>query len=186
MPRPVVLGNGEILVCEDGALNIRDFYFPYVGLYNHLSGHKIRMGVWCDGRFSWLDSGEWVISIDYQADTLVTECTAVHPSMNLSLGVNDCVSHRENIFLRRVLIRNLSEFPREVRVFFSHNFHIAETDIGDTAFYNPFLQAVIHYKRDNWFLATGTSRYNGIYQYACGVKGFGGQRARGATAKTAS
>jgi GH15 family glucan-1,4-alpha-glucosidase len=37
MPRPVVLGNGEILVCEDGALNIRDFYFPYVGLYNHLS-----------------------------------------------------------------------------------------------------------------------------------------------------
>lgn len=174
MPRPVVLGNGEILVCEDGALNIRDFYFPYVGLYNHLSGHKIRMGVWCDGRFSWLESGEWAITINYMANTLVTECTAVHPGMNLSLSINDCVSHRENIFLRRVLIRNLSDFPREVRVFFSHNFHIAETDIGDTAFYNPFLRAVIHYKRDNWFLATGTSRYNGIYQYACGVKGFGG------------
>jgi len=174
MPRPVVLGNGEILVCEDHALNIRDFYFPYVGLYNHLSGHKIRMGVWSDGRFSWLDSGEWTISLDYQSDTLVTECTAVHSGMNLSLLVNDCVSHRANIFLRRVRLRNLSDYPREVRVFLSHNFHLAETDIGDTAFYNPYLRAVIHYKRDIWFLATGTSRYNGIYQYACGVKGFGG------------
>lgn len=174
MPRPVVLGNGEILVCEDHALNIRDFYFPYVGLFNHLSGHKIRMGVWSDGRFSWLDSGEWTITVDYQEDTLVTECTAVHSGMNLSLAVDDCVSHRENLFLRRVRLRNLSDYPREVRVFFSHNFHLAETDIGDTAFYNPYLRAVIHYKRDIWFLATGTSRYNGIYQYACGVKGFGG------------
>lgn len=174
MPRPVVLGNGEILVCEDHALNIRDFYFPYVGLFNHLSGHKIRMGVWSEGKFSWLDDGEWAITIDYQADTLVTECTAVHSGLNLSLAINDCVSHRENLFLRRVRLRNLSDYPREVRVFFSHNFHLAETDIGDTAFYNPYLQAVIHYKRDIWFLATGTSRYNGIYQYACGVKGFGG------------
>lgn len=174
MPRPIVLGNGEILVCEDSSLNIRDFYFPYVGLLNHLSGHKIRMGVWSDGRFSWLDSGEWNLTLSYDDDTLVTHCTAVHSGLSLSLLINDCVSHRENIFLRRIRVRNLSEFAREVRIFFSHNFHIAETDIGDTAFYNPFLRAVIHYKRDNWFLATGTSRFNGIYQYACGVKGFGG------------
>ncbi|MGQ9489030.1 MAG: glycoside hydrolase family 15 protein [Armatimonadota bacterium] len=174
MPRPVVLGNGEILVCEDYALNIRDFYFPYVGLYNHLSGHKIRMGVWSNGRFSWLDSGEWAITLDYLPGTLVTQCAAVHSGMSLSLSVNDCVSYRANIFLRRICLRNLADFPREVRVFLSHNFHLAETDIGDTAFYNPYLRAVIHYKRDTWFLATGTSRYNGIYQYACGVKGFGG------------
>lgn len=174
MPRPIVLGNGELLVAQDNALNIRDLYFPYVGLFNHLSGHKIRMGVWSEGRFSWLDNGEWVLTLRYQPDTLVTDCTAVHPGMGISLRVNDCVSHRDNIFLRRVTIRNFGDFAREVRVFFSHNFHIAETDIGDTALYNPFLHAVIHYKRDHWFLMSGTTRYSSIYQYACGVKGFGG------------
>jgi GH15 family glucan-1,4-alpha-glucosidase len=174
MPRPVVLGNGQILVCLDRALNIRDFYYPHVGLLNHLSGHKIRMGVWADGRFSWLDSGEWSIVLDYELDTLVSRCAAVNSAMGISLQVGDCVSHRENLFLRRVRVRNLSDYTREVRVFFSHDFHIAETDIGDTAFYNPFLHAVVHYKRDYWFLASGTTAHSRIYQYACGVKGFGG------------
>jgi GH15 family glucan-1,4-alpha-glucosidase len=132
------------------------------------------MGVWADGRFSWLDSGEWNIVLDYEPDTLVSHCTAVNPALGISLQVSDCVSHQENLFLRRVRVRNLNEYSREVRVFFSHDFHIAETDIGDTAFYNPFLHAVIHYKREYWFLASGTTANEGIYQYACGVKRFGG------------
>lgn len=55
MPRDLVLGNGTLLVCLDRNLFIRDLYWPYVGLYNHLSGHAIRFGVYADKVFGWVD-----------------------------------------------------------------------------------------------------------------------------------
>ncbi len=50
MVRPLVLGNGQLLVNFDGALNMRDLYFPYVGQLNHIGGHYCSFGVWVDGQ----------------------------------------------------------------------------------------------------------------------------------------
>ncbi len=73
MPRDLVLGNGSLLVCLDRNLFVRDLYWPYVGLYNHLSGNAIRFGVWVDGRFSWIDD-HWDRSLGYRPYSLVTDC----------------------------------------------------------------------------------------------------------------
>jgi GH15 family glucan-1,4-alpha-glucosidase len=51
MPRALVLGNGETLVCLDEFGFVRDFYFPYVGLENHVSGNRHRIGIMVDGVF---------------------------------------------------------------------------------------------------------------------------------------
>jgi GH15 family glucan-1,4-alpha-glucosidase len=174
MPRPLVLGNGNILVALDNDLSIRDFTFPYVGLLNHLSGHRIRIGVWCDGRFAWMADPSWHKDLRYEVDTLVTSVRCENRDMAIELLHSDCVLHRDNILLRKFEVRNLSAHVRDVRVFLCHDFHLAETDIGDTAFYNPYVDAIIHYKRDNYFLISGTTPDAGIYQYTTGIKGFKG------------
>ncbi len=174
MPRPLVMGNGNLLITMDRDLSIRDFYWPYVGMLNHLSGHLARIGVWVDGQFFWLSDPAWAKSTEYVENTLVSIATASHAGLKLSLTINDCVLHREDILLRRIRVSNELDRQRECRVFFTHNFHIAETDIGDTAFYNPYQDAIIHYKRDNYFLLGAMSAQGGLLEYATGIKGFGG------------
>ena len=66
MARSLTLGNGSMLVCLDRFGFVRDFYFPYVGLENHVSGNKHRIGIMVNGNFSWLDDGSWKISIGYR------------------------------------------------------------------------------------------------------------------------
>jgi GH15 family glucan-1,4-alpha-glucosidase len=174
MPRPLVVGNGNLLVALDRDLSIRDFTFPCVGLLNHLSGNRIRLGVWIDGQFAWLADPAWQKRLAYETNTLATRVSCFHPGLNLELQVADCVSHRENILLRRFTFLHRADHSREARLFISHDFHIAETDIGDTAMYHPFADAIIHYKRDNYFLISGGPEQGGLFQYTTGIKGFRG------------
>src|SRR5206468_12885333 len=64
--------------------------------------------------------------------------------------------------------------PSEVRLFFTHDLRIMESDIGDTAFYHPELDGIVHYKGPNYFLFGGRAERQGLYQYACGIKAFAG------------
>jgi len=57
LPREIVLGNGNVLINFDRDLNLRDLYYPFVGMENHLAGHKNATGVWSGGKFSWAGSG---------------------------------------------------------------------------------------------------------------------------------
>jgi hypothetical protein len=90
MPRDLVLGNGSLLVCMDSRLSIRDLYWPYVGLYNHVSGRAIRFGVWVDGQFAWIDD-RWERDLRYRLDCLVTECRLLNERLHLELTVSDAV-----------------------------------------------------------------------------------------------
>jgi GH15 family glucan-1,4-alpha-glucosidase len=177
MPRPLVIGNGNLLVAMDSNLSIRDFTFPRVGLLNHLSGHYVRIGLWVAGQFVWLDSPGWQKHLRYETDTLATRAECHHEGIGVTLALSDCVLHRDNILLRRFELTNHRDEPREMRLFLAHDFYISETDIGDTAFYNPYLDGVIHYKRDVYFLISGRAGVDGaegLFQWTMGVKGFGG------------
>ena len=180
MPRPLVLGNGELLVNLDSQLSIRDIYYPYVGWANHVGGYRCRVGVWTAEGFAWLEDGGWERRIGYETDTLVTRCTATHAKLGLRLYVSHAVLHDANVLLQRFRIENQQDEAREVRLFFSHDLRIDESDIGDTAFYDPYADALIHYKRDRYFLFGGrigagsAEDARGIFQYACGEKGFRG------------
>ena len=70
MPRELCVGNGNLQVNIDNDLNIRDMYFPFVGMENHVSGHFCRFGVWVDGRFLWVDDS-WNKRFNYKEDSLV-------------------------------------------------------------------------------------------------------------------
>jgi GH15 family glucan-1,4-alpha-glucosidase len=181
MARELALGNGEFLVNLDSGLNIRDLYYPLVGLYNHVGGYRCRVGVWTsDAGFAWLDNGDWDRKLSYRPGTLVSDCQAHHSGLKVSLRIEHCVPPGRPLFLQRLVVKNLADDNREIRIFFAADLRIAESDIGDTAFYNPYLQALVHYKRDFYFLISGYAgedpdlAAHGIEQYACGIKEFGG------------
>ena len=172
MPRPVVLGNGKILINYDENYSIKDLFYPQVGLYNHLNGKLLRVGIWADGHFSWLDEPEWKKSFDYLSDTLVSKCILSNRSLGLRIEFLDCVDPYDPVFVRKIKLINTSQIEREVHLFFSHDLCIAESEIGDTAFYFPHLDAMVHYKGPHTFAFGGKSGQNGIDQYATGIKAF--------------
>jgi oligosaccharide amylase len=173
MPRPLVIGNGRIMVTFDEKLEMRDFFYPHVGQWNHLQGNRNRLGLWVDGRFSWTADEGWERHLGYQEDALVTEVEATHPGLNVKLLINDAVHRRLNIYLKKVRVQNLADKEREIRVFFGQDFSIDETDVGDTALYEPFYRVICHYKRNRYFLVNGFSQRGRFDQFATGIKKFG-------------
>jgi GH15 family glucan-1,4-alpha-glucosidase len=170
MPRDLPLSNGTLLVAFDLEYRIRDVYFPHVGMENHADGHPFRVGVWVDGRFSWLGA-EWRPALRYADPTMASEVTAASDALGVSLHFTDVVDFYENVLVRRVRVTNRKGTAREIRVFFHHDFHLKENDVGDTALYSPDAQALLHYKDDRYFLincAVGADV--GVRTYACGQK----------------
>ncbi|MEK3725747.1 glycoside hydrolase family 15 protein [Paenibacillus sp. FSL H8-0034] len=172
MPRQLVIGNGKFLINLDNHTYMRDLYYPYVGQLNHVGGYQCRVGIWVDGDFAWLSDPEWDFKLSYVEESLITEVTATHPRLGITLLINDGVHQREDIYLKRINIHNNRDTVREVRVFFNQDLVINETEVGDTAAYYPANNTVFHYKKDKYFMFSGTTGPDGIYQYTTGVKRF--------------
>jgi len=171
MARDIPIGNGSLLVNFDGQYHIRDIYFPHVGDENHTDGHPFRLGVWVDGGFSWVHDG-WNITREYEEETLATHVLLENQDLGLSILCRDAVDFHENVLVRRFELRNARDSERQVRLFFHNDFHISETEVGDTAYFDPATRALIHYKGPRWFLvnACRQSGEAGLDQYAVGRK----------------
>jgi glucoamylase len=157
MPRSLVLGNGNMLATLDSHLQLRDFYYPYVGMEDHTAfGNVHRVGFYASGKFAWISDGSWQISIDYDTDTLVGKATAKNEHLQLSVLFEDFVYTTHNIFFRKLTIENLSAAEQEVKVFFHHNFYIYGDKQKDTAQYEPELNAMLHYRGRRYFLVGGS------------------------------
>jgi GH15 family glucan-1,4-alpha-glucosidase len=175
MPRDIPVGNDHLLITFDQDYCLRDIYYPFIGKENHTDGHRFRFGIWVDNRFSWVDSKDWLINLEYADESLLTHVTAINEALGVHLHCNDCVDYKENIYIKTILLRNLSEKERQFRLFFYHDYHILESPAGDTAYYDPDEKAIIHYKGERYFLMSGTrNNVHGIDQYATGIKEFHG------------
>ncbi|MBA3715366.1 MAG: glycoside hydrolase family 15 protein [Pyrinomonadaceae bacterium] len=174
MPRDIPVGNGSLLVTFDEQYRIRDIYFPYVGKENHSEGHPFRFGVWVDGAFSWIDDARWTRELRYLPETLVTDVRLTNDALGLEIVCHDAVDFHENIFLRQLLVRDLSGTAREVRLFFHHDFYISESEVGNTAYFDPDARALVHYKGRRYFLIS-TDAAEGVETFATGRKAFHGQ-----------
>ncbi|WP_139489908.1 glycoside hydrolase family 15 protein [Brevibacillus dissolubilis] len=172
MPRPLVIGNGKLLINFDDKLHMRDLYYPYVGQLNHVGGHYSKIGVWVQGQFSWLDEDGWQRSLTYMDESLVTDVRAIHNRLGLTLSIADGVHQRDPICIKRVTVKNDRHEAREVRLFFNHDLSLSETEVGDTAVYDPLLHTVYHYKRNTYIMVNGMTPEGGIHQYSVGVKRF--------------
>jgi len=155
MTRNLVVGNGNLLINFDTDYNIRDIYYPYVGMENHTGGCVSRTGIWVDGKFAWIDNPEWQKEMTYDSESLVTHVTATNPALGLTLIFSDLVDFHRDIFFRRVDITNHRDQPRDVRLFFHYELRILGREIGDTIYYHPGLRALVMYKERRYFLVGG-------------------------------
>jgi glucoamylase len=167
--RDIPVGNGSLLVTFDDKYQIRDLYYPHVGQENHSDGFPFRFGVWVDGVFSWIYEDEWERSLKYLRDTLVTDVRLINRQLEIEIECNDFVVGRENVYFRKIAIRNLRDTERDLRVFLHHDFRIYENKIGDTAYYDPDTLALIHYKRHRYFLINTLPHFDEV---ATGRKAF--------------
>lgn len=176
MARSLVLGNGNVLVCYDEWGQVRDFYFPRVGLENHVGEQLMhRIGVHADGAMHWLSSGEFAVSVEYEPGTMVGKVTAKHAGLNLELRFSDIVYNEHDIFVRHIEVHNTATHDRNVRIFFNQQFHISESRHGDTAYYSPELHAIVHYKGRRVFLISARSNEAYFDDYSVGLLGIEGK-----------
>ncbi|HLP98640.1 MAG TPA: glycoside hydrolase family 15 protein [Sideroxyarcus sp.] len=171
MPRDLPIGNGTLLAAFDFDYQLRDFYYPRIGKENHALGFPWRFGVWLDGDFFWLDRQGWTLSLNYVADTLVTDVTATHAQLPLRLAFSDTVDYEKNIMIRRVVVQNLSARPLSPRLFFHADLNVLENEIGDTVFFDPKNASLIHYKGPRYFLMScATADTFGVRHFTTGTK----------------
>lgn len=176
MPRALTLGNGQMLVCLDKYGFVRDFYYPYVGLENHVAGNKHRIGISVNGVFSWLDDGSWDISIGYKPETMVGYLVCKSSKLNVTVVMEDSVYNEKDVFLRQVDIYNHGNEHADIKIFFHQVFHISESKKRNTAFYDPTHNSVVHYKGRRVFIVNGqTEDGSRIDDYTVGAYQFEGK-----------
>lgn len=179
MARAVTIGNGSLLVGLDYRGQLRDLYYPHVGEANHVSGASgnfvHRIGVFCDGEMSWLDSDEWDIEIGSDEATSVGTMTATHKRLEVQLASRDAVHNEQNVFLRNFTLTNKSIKKRELKLFLSQQFRISESRRGDTAFFDPRVKAIIHYKGNTTFLVNASINDVQFTEYNIGLFGIEGK-----------
>lgn len=177
MPRDIPVSNGNLLVTFDLEYRIRDIYFPWIGQENHARGQEFRLGVWADGRFSWMGA-EWEKDLRYRDDSLVTQVCLKNAALGIELRCLDAVDIQLNVYVKQIEVVDLAGKARDVRLFFNHDFHLYGHEIGDTAYFDPRSQAIIHYKVNRYFLANCRSAERTVADYwSCGVKDAPGRQA---------
>lgn len=179
MSRAVTMGNGSLLIGLDHRGQLRDLYYPHVGEANHVSGASgnfvHRIGVYVDNTISWLDSDDWEIDIGTNKETAIGSFTAVNHKLAVTLVSKDAVHNEANVFLRNFTIVNDSQASREIKLFLSQQFRISESRRGDTAFFDPRVKAIVHYKGNTTFLINAFCNGIQFSEYNIGLFGIEGK-----------
>lgn len=153
----MLLGNGSMLATFDDDLQMRDLYYPYVGMEDHTAyGDVHRVGVWVDGKgLSWFSDDDWDIQVNYKPETLVGHSLLRNEKLGLMITAEDYVHPVRNILVREFKVISTDGQEKEVRFFFHHDFHIYGDKQKDTAFYEPYTNTVVHYRLKRYFLVGG-------------------------------
>jgi GH15 family glucan-1,4-alpha-glucosidase len=173
--RAYTLGNGSLHIGVDDRGQVRDVYFPHVGLENHVSGRFHRIGIYVDGTLSWLTDNEWQVTATAESETFGGTTTAHHERFGVTVMIEDTVYNERDIFIRAATITNHRDYERDVRIFFGHEFYIWDSLKGDTGYYDPEENALVHYKGRRVFLMSASIEGVPFDQYSVGVFGIEGK-----------
>lgn len=183
--RPLVYGNGRLLIGVDEQGVIRDIYYPH-GYENH--GDRVRMGVYDSeaGDFGWMDS--WDIDqsyrsrfsnpfgegtrggpVDSNTPSLIGETKYDCEDMCLGVRVWDALHWTQDIFYRVVEVENRADCSRQLKLFTNQYYTILENPLANTAYHDG--DTVIHYKRNRYFLLGSHPKFD---QYTMGIAAWAG------------
>src|SRR5256714_9087822 len=191
MPRDIPVGNGRLLVTFDHQYQLRDIYFPHVGQENHAGAGPCRFGVYTDipgrhrSRLYWTNDEGWTIRQRYLRDTLTTSVSLDHRELRLAMYCNDVVDFHRPILVRKIKVKNMASHERVVKLMHHQDFNMFGTKVGDTAYYDPELKSIVHYRGKRYLMVTFFAEppagappemlaQQRIDEYATGTSGFHG------------
>jgi len=141
-------GNGRILLTVNEWGEWIGLFYPYPGEFQHL--REMRLGLFdvARPRFAWLrpDNG-WLGLAPVPGSQIAP--SSVWVGDGLRLAVQDHIHPNHDLIVRTIRLR--AEAPRKVRLFAYHSLQIAESMYQDTAYVDPDLAALLHYKRGFYF-----------------------------------
>ncbi len=180
MSRAVTIGNGNMLVGIDGRGQVRDLYFPYVGEANHVSGASgnfvHRIGIYVDDEISWIESDDWKVTIGCDSQSCsVGSLFAENEKLGVIIASRDVVHNEQNVLLRHFTVTNTRKDNRTIKLFLSQQFRIFESRRGDTGFFDPRVNAILHYKGDTTILVNAVSDGKPFSEYNIGLFGIEGK-----------
>ena len=178
MARHIILSNNSLTVGLNENGLVHDFYYPFVGLENLTTARSNPhyVGIWIDGKFSWLSDESWNKNIDFSSDALVGDSAFVDEQQQVEIHFEDFVDCNHNTFGRKLSIKNTADHSREIRVFFHQAFQISAGGRADTAMYVPDGHYMLDYKGHCSILAYAETAEGEVFdQYAAGNTGIEGK-----------
>ncbi len=178
MARPVVLSNGSMFVGLNESGLVHDFYYPYVGLENLTTSRTSphRVGIFVDGKFSWVGESDWICDVDFQDNALVSNIVSENTELGVRLHFSDYVDTQYNVFNRKIKITNLGTQGREIRLFMHQIFQISRGGRADTALFEPEENYILDYKGRCCLLSYGQFEDGQVFdQYSIGNYGIEGK-----------
>lgn len=125
-------------------------------------------------RVYWSDDG-WDVRLGYQSETLGTDVVLAHEKLGLEMHCCDVVDYHRPVLVRRIELVNRTDQPREARLVHNQHFCLYGTKVGETAYYDPLLRSLIHYRNERYIMACFyVEGEQQIDEYATGAAGFNG------------
>src|SRR5439155_9631766 len=105
-------------------------------------------------RLYWTSDEGWTIRQRYLRDTLTTSVSLDHRELRLAMYCNDVVDFHRPILVRKIKVKNMAPHDRTVQVMHHQDFNMFGTKVGDTAYYDPELKSIVHYRAKRYLMVT--------------------------------
>lgn len=170
MPRSIVLGNGSVLAGIDSHGLLRDFYYEYVGLDNHMGEDSQNLiGVWVDGILRWINEPDWNTVVTYHEETLSGNITCINNAIGIELNISDVVYNEKNIYIRKITVINRDSNTRKIKLFLNTQFRMYGTPKKDTVYFDPSDNTIVHYKGRRVAVIGGQLDGENFVEYSVGL-----------------
>jgi oligosaccharide amylase len=144
----MLTGNSRVLLTVNQNGEWNELFYPFPGQFQHL--REMRLGVFdvSGGKFAWLRRGNGyeIHQTPHGGGHLPDSVWTGH---GLTLSVRDHVHPNHDLISRVFRLRATPARP--IRLFAYHAFQIAESMYQDTAFVDPAVPSLMHYKRGYFF-----------------------------------
>jgi glucoamylase len=169
-PEQGVIGNNQMLATIGKNGELRHLFWPTIDYPQHVLGSL--PGIFYSNKnaskFGWFTDFPWKSEQKYVENTNIMLTTFKNFEAELIVTATDFVLPDDNVLVRNFLFRNMGMNDVFLRFFYYNDLALSETDIDDVAYYVQKQDAIIHYKRNFYFLYGGTRQSRG---HQCGVHG---------------
>ena len=168
VPEQAVLGNNEMLVTIGKHGEVRYWFWPTIDYPQHIRGSL--PGLFYSSKtnmsFGWLTDIEWDKKQEYLPNSNILRTVFRHQDPSLGVTLTDIVLPNFDALLRQFIIKNMGINDVFLRLFYYNDLTLSESPIDDAAYYLLDHDAIIHYKRNFYYICGGTLPSSG---HQCGV-----------------